>query len=185
MLSRSWLLLLLILLAALIGGVAAYYVWRGRRRGETGKAMRAISVDSLHNVLLPNGMGGQTHFAHVLLTARGLVVVEVKPFRGTVFGSDRMDEWTVIGARRFTFANPQHVLLDRVAALKLVARDIPVEGYVVFEQGADFSKGRPRYVIFAAELKSHYQKPPRAELERIVEAFAPQWERVKEAATRQ
>jgi Nuclease-related domain len=181
--SRYW-SVLLFAGAVLVLAIVGYALWRGRRRSETSRVMRSISVASLHDVLLPNGMGGQTHFGHVLLTARGLLVLEVKSFRGAVFGSDRMDEWTVIGPRRFTFPNPQPALLDRVAVLKLLAKDVPVEGYIVFEPGADFSKGRPKHVIFAAELQSLYQKPARAELERIVEAFAPQWERVKEAVTR-
>ena len=38
---------------------------------------------------------------------------------GAVFGGDQMIEWTVIGKkRRFTFANPQHALYDRMAAVR-------------------------------------------------------------------
>jgi hypothetical protein len=169
------------LAGAVVLGCAAYYLWRKRRGSESMRVLRAISVAALHDVLLPDGMGGHLHFAHLLLTVRGLVAIEVKSFRGAVFGSDRMDEWTVIGARRFTFPNPQSALLDRVAILRQLVRDVPVEGYIMFGAGADFSKGRPKHIVFAHELLTMYRKPERAELERVIEAFAPEWERVKEA----
>jgi hypothetical protein len=43
---------------------------------------------------------------------------------------------------------------------------------------ADFSKGRPTHVIKPDELRERYSKPGHAELERVVDAFSPQWERV-------
>ena len=163
--------------------VLAVVYLRRRHRGGVDDALRAIGVDSMQDILLPDGMGGQIHLQHVLLTAKGLVVLDLKTIKGTVFASDRMDEWTVIGhARRFTFQNPQPALYDRVTALKSQARDMPVTGYILFLEEADFSRGRPADVIFPDELRTRYQKPARAELERLMEAFTPHWEKVQEAS---
>ena len=53
-----------------------------------------------------------------------------------------MAEWTVMdGAQRFTFTNPQSALYDRIAAVKAVAGDVPVEGRVVFTRRGKFPKG--------------------------------------------
>jgi hypothetical protein len=173
------------LAAALAVGVAAalsYSIWR-RRRPEILQVLHAAALDAAHDVLLPNGMGGQIYIEHLLLTAEGIVVVDVKVFEGAIFGGDRMDEWTVItGNGRFTFQNPQETLYDRVAAVRRLARDVPVQGHVLFSSGADFTKGRPRDVILADEFAQLYRKPEKAEIEDLRRVLGPHWKRVKEAA---
>ena len=165
------------ILALVILGIV--WLWRRRQDGKLRSVLKAIQIASRTDVSLPDTNQGQIHLEHLIFTAKGLLVLDVKNISGVVFGSDSMEEWTTIdNAQRFTFRNPQPALLDRVAALKLVARDIPVEGYVVFPATADFSKGRPSYVIQPDELAERFSKPARADLERIIDAFSPQWEQV-------
>jgi hypothetical protein len=169
------------LLAALVAFLIVR-VWLRRRRPRLGQALQDVSIDRLQNVLVPDGMGGQIQVEHLLLTANGLVVIDVKEFEGTIFAGERMAEWTVIGQRgRFTFPNPLGTLYDRVAALKQIVRDVPVVGFVLFGAGADFTKGRPKDVVLPGELIERYRKPEQADLERLLVAFAPHWERVKAA----
>jgi hypothetical protein len=171
--SDYWILLGAVLAAAL-AAVVIVWLWLRRRRPELTQALADVSIDRLQNVLLPDGMGGQIQVEHLLLTANGFVVVDVKAFEGTIFASDRMAEWTVIGQRgRFTFPNPLGTLYDRVAALRQVVRDVPVVGYVLFGAKADFSKGRPKDVVLPDELIELHRKPDPADLERLLVAFAP------------
>jgi nuclease-like protein len=157
-------------------------VWLRRRGPMLEQALRAVAIDRLRDVLLPDGMGGQIQVEHLLLTGNGIVVIDVKAFEGTIFASDRMEEWTVIGRQgRFTFPNPQGTLYDRVAALRQLVRDVPVVGFVLFSASADFTKGRPKDVVLPGELMDRYQKPDKADLERLLVAFAPHWDRVKAA----
>jgi hypothetical protein len=169
----------------MLGGILLLLLtgwWLLRARGgNVDKRFRAVAVDTLVDVVVPNGMGGEIHLDHVLLTARGLVVLDIKVVRGIVFASDRMDDWTVIAKnRRFTFANPQPALYDRVAAVRSVVPDVPVAGHVLFDTQADFSKGVPKEVIQPLELLERYKKPPKDELRTLVDAFRPHWERLKE-----
>ncbi len=166
-------------LAAVALAIVVTVVVIRRRRRATADVLREIGVKSIQDVVLPAGMGEMIHLQHVLLTAKGILVIEVKSFEGKVFASDRMDEWTVIGEnQRFTFPNPQAALYDRVAAIKAVSRDIPVKGFVLFPAGADFGKDRPSETIYPDELRERYGRPAEAELERLVEAFYPHWEKV-------
>lgn len=167
----------LLLMALLIGWLVA------RRRGpELARALEAVSIERLENVLLPDGMGGQIQIEHLVLTGHGLLVIDAKAFAGSIFASERMAEWTVISKQgRFTFPNPLGTLYDRVAALRQLVRDVPVAGYVLFAGSADFAKGRPRDVLSAAELMERYARPDAADLERLMVAFQPHWERVKAA----
>jgi hypothetical protein len=177
--SDYWILLGTGLVAALVAVIVVRW-WLRRRRPELARALADVSIDRLQNVLLPDGMGGQIQVEHLLLTANGFVVIDVKGFEGTIFASDRMAEWTVISQRgRFTFPNPLGTLYDRVAALRQVVRDVPVVGYVLFGAKADFSKGRPKDVVLPGELLELHRKPDPSDLERLLVAFAPHWERVK------
>lgn len=167
-------------LAVIVLAVVLVVLVRRRRRSDLGTAIRAVALDAAHGMLVPNGMGGHIEIEYLLLTARGVVVVDTKRFEGTIFGGDRMDEWTVIHKhRRFTFPNPQHTLYDRLAAVRRLIRDIPVHGHVVFSPLANFSKGRPRDVMLSDEFVEHYRKPDHGEIERISESFGPYWEHFK------
>jgi hypothetical protein len=173
----------------LVGGLAvvaaALIAWRfWLRRGglSLNQVLASVAIDRVHDVLLPDGMGGQIQVEHLLLTGGGLLVIDAKAFEGTIFASERMAEWTVIGKNgRFTFPNPLGTLYDRVAALKQLVRDVPVTGLVLFNERADFSKGRPRDVLSHSELLERFARPEQADLERLLVAFAPHWERVKGA----
>ena len=161
-------------------GLVVWLLWRRRRGPEIKQALEAVAIERLQNVLLPDGMGGHIQVEHLLLTGQGLVVIDAKSFGGTIFASERMEEWTVIGKQgRFTFPNPLGTLYDRVAALRQLVREVPVAGHVLFGGSADFSKGRPRDVLSASELVERYPRPDQAELERLLPAFAPHWDRVK------
>jgi hypothetical protein len=150
------------------------------RDGGVRRALKAIAVDSLENVLVPDGMGGVIHIEHLLLTSRGLLVVNVKPYEGIVFASDRMDDWTVIrDGTRSSISNPIGSLYDRVAAVKQIVRDVNVQGFVLFPEGADFSKGQPQAVILPDALSAAFPLPGDSDRERVTVAFQPYWERVR------
>ena len=175
-------------IAAIAGGVVllglllAWWLWWRKSGPEIARALESVAIERLQNVLLPDGMGGHIQVEHLLLTGQGFVVIDAKSFAGTIFASERMAEWTVIGKEgRFTFPNPLGTLYDRVAALRQLVRDVPVAGHVLFGGGADFTKGRPRDVLSAAELVEIYRRPDAADLERLLVAFAPHWDRVKQA----
>ena len=101
-----------------------------------------MAIERLQNVLVPDGMGGHIQVEHLLLTGQGLVVIDAKSFAGTIFASERMEEWTVIGKQgRFTFPNPLGTLYDRVAALRQLVRDVPVAGHVLFARRRGLYEG--------------------------------------------
>jgi hypothetical protein len=178
---QYWILIGVGVAGALLAIIAIVKLWRSRRT-QVAQALHAVSIDRVQDVLVPDGMGGQIQLEYLLLTANGLVVIDLKAFEGTIFASDRMEEWTVMGHQgRFTFPNPLRTLYDRVAALRQLVRDVPVNGHVLFGPGADFSKGRPKDVVLPDDLIELYRKPERAELERLIEAYTPHWDQVKAA----
>jgi hypothetical protein len=134
----------------LLGGVL---LWRNQRRRNVRHRLRAAALDVLEDIVVPDGDGGQLHVEFALLTPDAVLLLELRDVEGHVFGSTAMQDWTVLGERqRFTFANPQHAMLDRVAAVSRLLPDAPVEGRVAFTARARFTKGLPEHVALLEEL---------------------------------
>jgi nuclease-like protein len=137
-------------------GVGAYQR-RARRKALLARLHR-IAYDSAHQVLVPDGMGGYIHIDHLLMTSRGLLVLDTRRVAGLIFGGDQMSDWTVIGRRRFTFDNPQPALYDRIAAVKAMVGEFPVEGRLLFSNVGKFTKGMPKYVMMLDAIEVEF--PP-------------------------
>lgn len=153
-----------------------------RARRAIDATIASVGYEMLKNVLLPNGNGGQIHVNYVLLTQRGVLVADLLDLPGAVFGGEQMLEWTAIGKkRRYTFANPQHALYDRMAAVKLLIGDVPVEGRVIFTQRGNFPKGKPRNVLRIDDLTDDFPPVDKAR-GNITAAFGDVWANVKRHA---
>lgn len=153
-----------------------------RKAEEPPARFRKVSKAYLSHFLIPDGQGGEIHIEHALLCPRGIVIIDVKDVAGNIFGSDAMQDWTVItGKSRFTFANPQNGLFDRTAAVAHLLPDVPVKGYVAFGARGKFTKGLPGHVVgldqlvreLAAELRSGGE---------AIDAYWPAWEKLRDAA---
>ena len=138
--------LLLLLVAGSFWGFRAYQR-RARRRALLARLER-VAFEAVHQILVPDGMGGFIHIDHLLLTPRGVLVLDTRRVAGLIFGGDQMSDWTVMGrGRRYTFDNPQPALYDRIAAVKALVGEVPVEGRLLFSNVGKFTKGKPKWVL--------------------------------------
>jgi len=159
-------------------------VWLIYRRRTSGNRLQRvfdeICYDRIDDILIPNGEDGEIHIDHLLLTSRGLLIVDIKDVDGTVFGSDKMEKWTVISAtNRFTFSNPQPALQDRIAAVRNIVRQVPVAGRLVFLDGGEFTKGIPELVADIDGLHNEFNEPDKAAGKFKIEAFQPHWDLIR------
>jgi len=169
---------------AAVGFIAFFggRVWMLRRK-DARRVARVTSgaADYLRNVLVPDGNGGDYHLDFVLLTSRGVIIIDMRDISGNVFGGDQMTDWTLMdGPRRSTFQNPQSGLYDRIASVKAVAQDVPVEGRIVFTKRAKFPKGLPRFTVMLDSIAAEFPRLGAAELEIAVSKYRPGWARLKE-----
>jgi hypothetical protein len=136
----------LLLLGGGFWGLRAYR--RRARRGALLARLERVAFEGVHQVLVPDGMGGFIHIDHLLLTPRGVLVLDTRRVAGLIFGGDQMSDWTVMGrGRRYTFDNPQPALYDRIAAVKALVGEVPVEGRLLFSNVGKFTKGIPKWVL--------------------------------------
>jgi hypothetical protein len=155
-----------------------YVLWRDQRNRQ--KLLDSLSVECLHDVAVADGTGGYLHVDYVLLTPRGVLVLDFWDVLGNVFGSDPMTHWTVTRAtHRHTFPNPQAALYDRLAALRVILGDVPVEGRIVFADSAQFPKGMPRFTVLESKLTSEFFFGERHLAERAVDPWRSGWESLK------
>ena len=177
LLNRPWFLPLIAVLVLLF----VWLLYRRFRASHSGvdRVLSDIAYERVDALVLPNGDDGVIQIDHLLLTSRGLLVLHVKDALGKVFGGDKMQQWTVIAPKhRYTFANPMPALYDRIAAVRHIVRDVPVEGRILFLDGAEFTKGMPELVRLPDELREEFGEADSAAAKRKIEAFIPHWERL-------
>ncbi len=172
----------LALLALCVWGYRVYRRYAIRRA--LLNALKGVAYDVVRDVMVPDGMEGRLHVDFLLLTQRGILVLDLREIPGLVFGGDQMDQWTVMTrTRRYTFVNPQGALLDRIAAVKQIASDVPVEGRVLFTTRSRFPKGRPKSVLILDSIKAEYAPVDKSTMQDTVKIFRPAWERLKASTT--
>jgi hypothetical protein len=146
---------LLLLVALVFFGVRAYQ--RRARRKSLLVRLERVAMAAAHQVLVPDGMGGFIHIDHILLTPRGILVLDTRRVTGLIFGGDQMSDWTVMGrGHRYTFDNPQPALYDRIAAVKALVGDVPVEGRLLFSNVGKFTKGIPKWVVMLDGIEMEF-----------------------------
>jgi hypothetical protein len=158
-------------------GIGAYQ--RRARRKALLARLEQVAFQAAHQVLVPDGMGGFIHIDHLLLTQRGVLVLDTRRVAGLIFGGDQMSDWTVMArGRRYTFDNPQPALYDRIAAVKAIVGDVPVEGRLLFSNVGKFTKGIPKWVMMLDGIEVEF---PAAGADRSSPLYAqlePGWNRL-------
>jgi hypothetical protein len=176
-----WALLALALLAAAFVYVLDR-VRRVRARRAIDNVISSVAYDELRDVLMPTGTGEQIHVHYLLLTQRGLLVIDLFDVQGVVFAGDKMLQWSVFGPKRhFTLTNPLPMLEERVSAVRQLAGNVPVIGRVVFSMRGEFPKGRPDRVLRLDALHDEFPAVDRTQ-GGVAAALAPVWDRIKQAA---
>jgi len=170
--------------AAVAGGLLALWRWDRRRRlrATRAAAVTRCGVEFLRDVLIPDGQGGVLHVDFLLLTARGVVVIDLRDVAGNIFGGDQMSEWTVMQrAQRFTFVNPQPGLYDRIAAVRALAPELPVEGRVVFTARGRFPKGLPRHTLMLESLPAEFPNSALESIRPLLDRWMPTWQVIRKS----
>jgi Nuclease-related domain len=172
---------------AMFGGIV-YHVFRTlsrrRARKRLHKSVTSIGIDYVQNVLVPDGMDGSMHVDYLLLTSRGVIVIDLRDLSGNIFGGDQMTEWTVMnGADRKTFQNPQHALYDRVASVRQLSGDLPVEGRILFTRRGSFPKGLPRWTLMVDSMRAEFPPPDSDTFQSWIDRYRETWQGVVAATS--
>ncbi len=146
------------------------------------RVLKRIAREFDRDLMVPDGIGGQIQLDYLVLTSKGILVLDMRNAPGVVFGGDRMDEWAVLGpGGRYGMKNPQESLFDRLAAVRALAEDVPVCGHVVFNDTSEFTKGTPSHVLTVKQLEQKYAPGSHRIDDQLVESFRPYWTKIHSA----
>ena len=175
---------LVLAVATVLGGLFYLWRWDQRRRMRVVRtfAVTSCGFDHMRDVLVPDGQGNSLHVDFLLLTARGVIVIDLRDIAGNIFGGDQMSAWTVMHrAQRFTFVNPQTGLYDRIAAVRALAQGLPVDGRIVFTGSGHFPKGLPRHTLMLDSLPSEFPVSDRETMRTVLERWMPGWSAIRKS----
>lgn len=157
------------LLIGMVFGFTLKRTYRSRlflnqNRGET--AVRNLIVSNfktpnfhlLNNVTIPF-QDGTTQIDQILVSTKGVFVIEVKHFSGWLFGNEKSGKWTQSYYRvKNNFQNPIHQNYRHVKAIQHLLDFLPKEqihSIVVFSGSAEFKTPVPNGVFYHYQLVSH------------------------------
>ena len=150
-------------------GYFSHYLFEGRltlrqNRGE-GAVRKVITTNFkapqyhlLNNLTLPD-QDGTTQIDHVLVSTKGVFVIETKNYAGWIFGDEKAKQWTqVIYRVRSKFQNPIRQNFKHVKVIQNQLDFLPKEqihSIVVFVGEAKFKTPMPKDVLYLRQLVDH------------------------------
>jgi hypothetical protein len=110
----------------------------------------------LNNVTLRLEDGSTTQIDHILVSVKGIFVVETKHYRGWIFANPKSKVWTqVTYCGKFRFQNPMYQNYKHVKAVQNLLEFLAPEhihSIVVFSGEAIFKTPKPDNVCYKTEL---------------------------------
>lgn len=136
--------------AAALSGLLAMallglYAWRRYiNRHPVACVLKRLGALYVRNLVVPDGVGGTIQTDFLVLLRGGVLVLDVKNYRGVLFGSENAPLWSqMIKSRSYKFANPLPENVFRVQSVQQLLPGVPVSGRVVFTRDAQFPRDIP------------------------------------------
>lgn len=175
----EWIIALISLVLGLVIGCRRRNPMENQGESMVRKAlMSSFPSDNFHllnNVTLPIA-GGTTQIDHVLVSTRGIFVIETKHYSGWIFGSAKSKTWTqVIYRMKHSFQNPlrqNHLHLKTIESILDFLPDEAFHSIIVFTGSAEFKTEKPAGVFFLSELISYIELFPDGALSHNRVAFS-------------
>lgn len=167
----------------LLAVIALLLAWPMLKRRLARRAMERTIASSgfgrLRNVLLDDGMGGQSYYEWLLLTPSSIRVLATSGRSGIIFAGERLETWAqVLGKRTIRFDNPLYSLEESLSTLRYHLPKLPVEGRVLFIGDCSFPKGRPDKVLTPGELDNRGREPAAEAVQPVIQQA---WEKLQES----
>lgn len=110
----------------------------------------------LHNLTLRLDDGGSTQIDHILITRKGVFVLETKHYDGWIFASPHSKNWTqVFYDKKYRFQNPLFQNYKHISTIKNLLGFLGpkyIYNIVVFSGNAVFKSTKPENVFYLQEL---------------------------------
>ncbi|MBV2129138.1 nuclease-related domain-containing protein [Arsukibacterium indicum] len=117
------------------------------------------------NLVLPTTTGDYTEIDHLVLSPFGIFVIEVKNYKGWIFGGEKQPQWTVQNFRsKHSFQNPLRQNYKHTEAVKYLlelnssANEGQVYSVIAFSSRAEFKTRMPTNAIYIELIGDYLQQ---------------------------
>ena len=112
-----------------------------------------LGIKQISDVQWPDGLDHYFTIDRLIMRHDGISLLMYKRYPGKIFCADNIEEWTqMIGQKSYPFENPFNELNYQINTLSESIPNIPVNGYVFFDNLSEFPKGHPDRVIHYKEI---------------------------------
>ena len=160
---------ILAIVAVLLILAISWYSWRQfqktRHQQHLHNVIGGLGLEHIRDVVLPDGLDGLVFIDYLLLTPKGVVVIDLMHSDGHLFGGTSIDQWSqVINNRTYKFPNPLYAnetkcqaVMWNVEKIRKQQQSQPdddwhTHGWVVFSNAGNFPKGIPDRVCMIDDL---------------------------------
>jgi hypothetical protein len=163
-------LLSLAIIPSIIVSVFGWYYWRHLDKSwnqrQISQVLQSIGVKFLQDIMLPDGIEGYTYIDYLLLTPKGMVVLDINLSEGHLFGGESVDEWTqVVNKKTYKFNNPLYDNQTKCQAVRWNIKnntdtndDLETHGWIAFSSAGNFPKGIPESISMIKDLDGDLEK---------------------------
>ena len=121
---------------------AKFREWRIQRK------LNRVGCDQIRNLLCSDGIDGYINIDRLALTRDSILLISYKLYEGNIYCAEHIVEWTqLVGQKSYKFTNPLFELENQLTSLRLLIGNVSLEGYLFFNDGAEFPKGQPDRVL--------------------------------------
>ena len=142
------------------------------------RTIKKFGKETMHDVMLPDSLGGSTYIDYLALTANAIVILYLKRYRGVIFAGEKIEQWTqVINNHSYRFPNPLQKLEVDIMAITNLVQDVNVEGKVIFTRDSEFPKGKPDSVVLISEMEKSLRNYTAEDIPPLLQTA---WKRLQE-----
>ena len=141
------------------------------------RSLKRIGCDQIRNLLCSDGIDGYFNIDRLALTRDSILLISYKLYEGNIYCAEHISEWTqLVGQKSFKFTNPLFELENQLTSLRLLIGNVPLEGYLFFNDGAKFPKGQPERVLQQGNIPERFYA---ADYETVNPEIEAAWELLK------
>jgi hypothetical protein len=132
--------------------------------------LESIGVSYIKDIILPDGIEGYTYIDYLLLTPKGIVVLDINLSQGHIFGGESVDEWTqVVNKKTYKFRNPLYDnqtkcqavrwnIVNNISENTNANENLETHGWIAFSSAGNFPKGIPDNISMIKDLNDDLEK---------------------------
>lgn len=117
-----------------------------------------------HNLILKTAQGDLTEVDHLIVSPFGVYVIEIKNYKGWIFGDAKSSQWTVrLFEKQYQFQNPLRQNYKHTEAVAHVLEidskkePIKVQSIIAFNRTAEFKSTLPSNVMYLDQVLHYIQ----------------------------